>query len=990
MKAVDLLINSFLPPDLRDPRRVYTKKNLDALLADVALRYPDRYAGIVKQIADVGRHASYHQGETLTLDDFRPVIDRDAILAQMDRETAQAEAASPSPEEAHKRKLGIWGRYATELESATTQAALAQGNNLGNTVVSGARGNPLQLKSMVTTPALYTDYKDRPIPLFVRRSFGEGLRPAEYLASSFGVRKGVVSTKNATADAGDLLKQMNSATADIIVTADDCGATNGLDYDTSDPEIEGRVLAKDCGDLKAGEVLDRRSISRLHRQGAKTVILRSPMTCQAKHGICAHCLGQLPNGHFAPKGYTAGITASAATGEPLCLHEDTLVRMADFSTKKIKDIKLGDMVFGSDMEGRLKPTRVVNVFHNGVRDCYRTQVRKGHGRDSEVIELISTTAHKVLSLKGTSLKKPAEILTIERPKSRHHEHSVFLQKEVVGKIGRHEPMAALLGLLTGDGCYNGAVTSGGISFSCYEKTLEDWTRDYMAKLGLNLVPQNTPGEFRVSMLDQYAHFQRIDGKLVRNTVKAKLIKEKMWGQGSKTKTAPDSIRTWDNASVAAYIGGCLATDGYVAKRLVDFNSNSKALLENIKLLLEIRFGIYSNRIKPHFKNHPKGGFYDPTYRLAVTGIPNLVALHEFIPVPGIKQQRLNKTIEALPKTWLVRGRYSVVSQEYVGQCDTWDIEVNNDTHLFALHNSLIVSNTQGALNTKHSGGGFGGAKKQFAGFDVIRDIMQSPETFPHRAAVAEIPGRVTGIEDAPQGGKFILVGDQKHYALPGYEPTVKPGDQVEAGDQLSEGIADVRDIVRLRGLGEGRRYYVERLRQAMQESGAGTPSRANLEVLARGVLNHVRVQNNQGLGDLLPDDLGSYNTLSADYQPAKDTKLLPVTHAHGHYLQAPVLHFSIGTQLTPKMTAHLQAAGIHQVPVSKTEPDFVPEMVRLRAVTHNNPDWFARLHSSYLTTTLGEAGTRSRDADFESGTHFAGPLARGVDFGKKIKQTGKF
>ena len=28
-----------------------------------------------------------------------------------------------------------------------------------------------------------------------------------------------------------------------------------------------------------------------------------------------------------------------AIGEPICLHEDTLVRMADWTTKKIKDIK---------------------------------------------------------------------------------------------------------------------------------------------------------------------------------------------------------------------------------------------------------------------------------------------------------------------------------------------------------------------------------------------------------------------------------------------------------------------------------------------------------------------------------------------------------------------------------------------------------------------------------------------------------------------------
>src|SRR5262249_20623530 len=148
---------------------------------------------------------------------------------------------------------------------------------------------------------------------------------------------------------------------------------------------------------------------------------------------------------------------------------------------------------------------------------------------------------------------------------------------------------------------------------------------------------------------------------------------------------------------------------------------------------------------------------------------------------------------------------------------------------------------------------------------------QSPETFPYKAAVSEVPGRVEAVEDAPQGGKYVVVAGKKHYVLPGYELTVKPGGMVEAGDQFSDGIIDPSDIVRLRGLGEGRRYYVDRLQQAYDESGAGKPSKLNLEIMARGTLDHVRVDNPDGLGEYLPDDTASYNHLSASYSPAKDT-----------------------------------------------------------------------------------------------------------------------
>ena len=72
MKAVDLLINSYLPDDLRDYERVYDKKGLHTLMADIAKKYPDRYRELSKAISDEGRHASYYQGETLTLSDIRP------------------------------------------------------------------------------------------------------------------------------------------------------------------------------------------------------------------------------------------------------------------------------------------------------------------------------------------------------------------------------------------------------------------------------------------------------------------------------------------------------------------------------------------------------------------------------------------------------------------------------------------------------------------------------------------------------------------------------------------------------------------------------------------------------------------------------------------------------------------------------------------------------------------------------------------------------
>jgi len=63
--------------------------------------------------------------------------------------------------------------------------------------------------------------------------------------------------------------------------------------------------------------------------------------------------------------------------EPLtqCLHPDTRVRMADWSVKAIKDIKVGDMVLGCDKEGHARPVEVLNTYRNGKKPMYKTSFR---------------------------------------------------------------------------------------------------------------------------------------------------------------------------------------------------------------------------------------------------------------------------------------------------------------------------------------------------------------------------------------------------------------------------------------------------------------------------------------------------------------------------------------------------------------------------------------------------------------------------------------
>jgi hypothetical protein len=200
---------------------------------------------------------------------------------------------------------------------------------------------------------------------------------------------------------------------------------------------------------------------------------------------------------------------------------------------------------------------------------------------------------------------------------------------------------------------------------------------------------------------------------------------------------------------------------------------------------------------------------------------------------------------------------------------------------------------------------------------------------------------------------------------------------------------DASDIVRLRGLGSGRRYLADRLHTMLEDSGVGN-DRRNVEIVARAAIDHIRVQDDSRIPGTLPDDQLSYNRTLPEYVPPASTRRLPVDGAVGKYLQAPALHYSIGQKLTPKQVRRLRETGYDQVLVSDDEPGFTPEMQRLRTATQTNPDWLARMHGSYLQSNLERAAVRGQDTNYKSNPNFVPRLAYGKDFGKDVRTTGEF
>jgi DNA-directed RNA polymerase subunit beta' len=283
--------------------------------------------------------------------------------------------------------------------------------------------------------------------------------------------------------------------------------------------------------------------------------------------------------------------------------------------------------------------------------------------------------------------------------------------------------------------------------------------------------------------------------------------------------------------------------------------------------------------------------------------------------------------------------------------------------------------SQSQLSSKHSGG-VGGAKS-IGGFKAINALVQVPKKYPDGATHAQKEGRVQEVRPAAQGGFYVVVDGEDHYVPADRQVTVKKGDMLEAGDVLSDGMPNPAEIVRHKGVGEGRRYFVSSMRDVLKNSGI-TAHRRNIELVARGLINHVRL--NDEYGDYAPDDVVPYSMLERTWRPRDGAVAGNPGSLSNHYLEEPALHYSIGTKITKSVADNLKKFGINNIQAHKEPPPFESEMVRGMANISNDPDWMTRMLGSYQERGFLDSVHRGR-ASNESGSSYVPALARGENFG---------
>jgi DNA-directed RNA polymerase subunit beta' len=343
-------------PDGMSFEQINRAMNKRAISATINLCY--RQLGLKEtvvfadQLMYTGFYYATRAGVSFGVNDMVVPKEKQSILQSAENEVKdiqdQYAAGLVTDGERYNKVVDIWSRTNDQVAKAMMEKLgvepVTEGPGKGgqqesfNSIYmmadSGARGSAAQIRQLAGMRGLMAKPDGSIIETPITANFREGLDVLQYFISTHGARKGLADTALKTANSGYLTRRLVDVAQDLVVTELDCGTTTGL---LMTPLVEGgdiveplreRVLGRaaavdvlapgsDKVVLEAGTLLDEGAVKTLEQYSIDQVLVRSPITCETKYGVCAQCYGRdLARGHRVNRGEAVGVIAAQSIGEP--------------------------------------------------------------------------------------------------------------------------------------------------------------------------------------------------------------------------------------------------------------------------------------------------------------------------------------------------------------------------------------------------------------------------------------------------------------------------------------------------------------------------------------------------------------------------------------------------------------------------------------------------------------------------------------------------
>ena len=333
-------------------------------------------AAMADDLKDLGFRYATQAAVSISVDDLRIPGDKAALLAEAEQQITETEERYRLGEitevERHTKVIDTWTETNERLVAAVRRNFNENDplNSVWMMANSGARGNMSQVRQLVGMRGLMANPQGEIIDLPIRTNFREGLTVTEYVISSYGARKGLVDTALRTADSGYLTRRLVDVAQDVIVREDDCGTTRGIPIDADErggfaSKLMGRLAAEPVIGSDGELIVDRNGeidpimSRRIEAAGVKTVVVRSPLTCEANRSVCRRCYGwALAHNQLVDLGEAVGIVAAQSIGEPgtqLTMRTFHTGGVSTAETGVVRSVVTGVIEFGD--KARVRPYR---------------------------------------------------------------------------------------------------------------------------------------------------------------------------------------------------------------------------------------------------------------------------------------------------------------------------------------------------------------------------------------------------------------------------------------------------------------------------------------------------------------------------------------------------------------------------------------------------------------------------------------------------------
>lgn len=427
----------FLPPKPKFTNKIIDKKELKKLMAWAFSNYgTGRASYMADKLKELGFHYATRAGISISVEDLRvPPTKRD-LLFKTNEEIKLTEQRYSRGEitavERFQKVIDTWNNSSESLKDEVIKYFKETDplNPVYIMAFSGARGNISQVRQLVGMRGLMSDPQGQIIDLPIKSNFREGLTVTEYVISCYGARKGLVDTALRTADSGYLTRRLVDVAQDIIIREVDCGTTRGIllkdmiDKNKVLIPLENRLLGRilfetiytpDTADIIAHNNQDVDSVisKQLVHAGIKSILVRSPLTCDSSRSVCQFCYGwSLAHGSLVDLGEAVGIIAAQSIGEP-----GTQLTMRTFHTGGVFTGELAEQI-KSSFDGILRLPKSIKA----------RLTRTKHGEEGLIIEeSIKLDLYNYENIKSKLEFKQGTILFLS-------DNEEFRKGQIIGEI----------------------------------------------------------------------------------------------------------------------------------------------------------------------------------------------------------------------------------------------------------------------------------------------------------------------------------------------------------------------------------------------------------------------------------------------------------------------------------------------------------------------------------------------------------------------------